>query len=78
LIFEFYFFRDTQTMEIINRDFASMMSSSKDKKSQECFLDVVGADIDGSFRDSLTYLQTSSVAEVSIGGQIGVKGGQTV
>jgi hypothetical protein len=65
-------------MEIINRDFASMMSSSKEKKSQECFLDVVGADVDGSFRDSLTYLQTSSVAEVSIGGQIGVKGGQTV
>jgi hypothetical protein len=39
------------------------------KKSEQCFLDVVGADVEGTFRDSLTYQQSSSVAEISIAGQ---------
>lgn len=42
-------------MDTINRDFA-MLGMEKKTPKAECFLDVVGSDIDGSFRDSLTYL----------------------
>lgn len=44
------------------------MSSKKD--GPICFSDIVGADVDSSFKDSLTYQQSGSVAEISIAGQI--------
>jgi hypothetical protein len=31
------------------------MTLDKKKDDVSCFLDVVGADVDGTFRDSLTY-----------------------
>jgi hypothetical protein len=39
-----------------------------EKQQSMCFSDLVGADVDGTFKDSLTYQQTASVAEVSIAG----------
>ena len=41
-------------MDTISRDMGALMRS--EKKTSECFLDVVGADIDGSYKDSLTYI----------------------
>jgi hypothetical protein len=40
-------------MESIRRDLAALEMSSSSKKLD--ILDVVGSDIDGTFRDALTY-----------------------
>jgi hypothetical protein len=41
-------------MDRIMRDMGAMGLAQK-KDDAQCFLDVVGADLDGTFRDSLTY-----------------------
>jgi hypothetical protein len=55
-------------MESIQRDMAGLRVGGYEKSQALCFTDIVGADIDGTFKDSLTYQQTASVAEVSIAG----------
>ena len=51
------------------RDMGQISLDKKTKDDVQCFLDIVGADVDGTFRDALTYQQSASVAEISIAGQ---------
>lgn len=37
------------------RDMGAMSLAQKKDGDVQCFLDIVGADVDGTFRDSLTY-----------------------
>jgi len=56
-------------MQSIMRDMGGISLDKKSKDDVSCFLDIVGSDVDGTFRDSLTYQQSASVAELSIAGQ---------
>ena len=62
-----FFMRIKNMVEMAMRDMAALNLDKKRKAM--CFSDIIGSDLDGSFRDSLTYLQTSATSEISIGGQ---------